>query len=306
MEGQRVIDFKGQVAIVTGAGNGLGRSHALALASRGARLVVNDLAGPDGTSLAAESVADEIRDAGGEAFAHGADVSDMDQVQDMVEHAMDRWKQVDILVNNAGILRDKSFGKSSLTDFRLVLDVHLMGSVNCSKAVWDIMKAQNYGRIAMTTSTSGIYGNFGQTNYGAAKMGVLGLMNVLSHEGFKNNIRVNALSPAAGTQMTEHLLSEEMYSFLKPETVTPGLLFLVSEHAPSRAILSAGGGGYSMTKIVETEGIWLPDEEQSPESVSANWHAITDPAGERWPDSGSDILQHFVEKARSALGRVPS
>jgi NAD(P)-dependent dehydrogenase (short-subunit alcohol dehydrogenase family) len=201
------IRYDGRVAIVTGAGNGLGRSHAIELAKRGARVVVNDLGGArDGTggsSEAARAVVAEIEAAGGEAIANGANVAKFDEVEAMVQEAMDKWGRVDILVNNAGILRDKSFGKGTMDDFRLVLDVHLMGSVYCTRACWDIMKAQEYGRIVVTTSSSGLYGNFGQTNYGAAKMGVIGMMNTLVQEGAKYNIRVNALAPTAGTRMTE-------------------------------------------------------------------------------------------------------
>jgi NAD(P)-dependent dehydrogenase (short-subunit alcohol dehydrogenase family) len=186
------IRYDNQVAIVTGAGAGLGRSHALALAARGAKVVVNDLASADGAmSEGSLAVVAEIEKAGGEAMANGANVADMQQVQSMVEQAMEKWGRIDILVNNAGILRDKSFSKMSIEDFKLVVDVHLMGSVNCTKAVWEIMKQQNYGRIVMTTSSSGLYGNFGQANYGAAKMAVVGLMNTLCIEGQKNNIQVN-------------------------------------------------------------------------------------------------------------------
>jgi len=203
------IRYDGQVAIVTGAGNGLGRSHAIQLAARGAKVVVNDLGGTvdgsGGGSTASQAVVAEIEAAGGEAMAHGANVADFEQVQDMVAKTMERWGRVDILVNNAGILRDKSFGKGSLEDFKLVLDVHLMGSVNCTKAVWEIMREQNYGRIVVTTSSSGLYGNFGQSNYGSAKMGVIGMMNTLAQEGAKNNVKVNALAPTAGTRMTEGL-----------------------------------------------------------------------------------------------------
>jgi NAD(P)-dependent dehydrogenase (short-subunit alcohol dehydrogenase family) len=224
------INFEGRVAIVTGAGNGLGRSHALALAERGAKVVVNDLGGArDGTGASSDAAMDVvalIEAAGGEAFAHGANVANFDEVQDMVAQAMEKWGRVDILINNAGILRDKSFSKMDLADFKLVMDVHLMGSVNCSKAVWEIMRGQNYGRIVMTTSSSGMYGNFGQSNYGAAKMAVLGLMNTLVLEGGKNNIHVNALAPTAGTRMTEDLMPPEVLSMLTAESVTAGAIIL--------------------------------------------------------------------------------
>ncbi len=218
------IRFDGRVAIVTGAGGGLGRQHALALAARGARVMVNDLGGTldgaGGTPKAAQAVVDEIRAAGGEAIASGASVTDAAAVQAMVDETMKTWGRVDILVNNAGILRDKSFTKMALDDFRVVVEVHLMGAVNCTKAVWDIMKAQNHGRIVMTTSSSGLYGNFGQSNYGAAKMALVGLMQTLSIEGAKNNIRVNCLAPTAATRMTQDLMPEAVLDLLKPEAVT--------------------------------------------------------------------------------------
>ena len=226
------IRFDGRVAIVTGAGGGLGRQHALALAARGAKLVVNDLGGTldgnGGTTSAAQTVVDEIRAAGGEAIASGASVTDAAAVQAMVDAAVKTWGRVDILVNNAGILRDKSFTKMTLDDFRLVIEVHLMGAVNCTKAVWDLMRAQNYGRIVMTTSSSGLYGNFGQSNYGAAKMALVGLMQTLAIEGAKNDIRVNCLAPTAATRMTEHLMPEAVLKLLQAEAVTPGLLALVA------------------------------------------------------------------------------
>ena len=237
------IRYDGKVAIVTGAGHGLGRSHALALAARGAKVVVNDLGGAkDGTggsSEAAKAVVAEIEAAGGEAIANGANVAKFDEVEAMVKQAVDAWGRVDILVNNAGILRDKSFGKGSMEDFRMVLDVHLLGSVYCTKACWDLMKEQEYGRIVVTTSSSGLYGNFGQTNYGSAKMGVIGMMNTLAQEGAKYNIRINALAPTAGTRMTEGLIPEKAFELLTPETVTPAVLYLVSEDGPTRTILAA-------------------------------------------------------------------
>ena len=240
------IRYDGKVAIVTGSGGGLGRCHAIELAKRGAKVVVNDLGGSvDGTgagSEAAQAVVAEIEAAGGEAIANGANVAKYDEVQAMVKQTMDKWGRIDILVNNAGILRDKSFHKGSLDDFKLVLDVHLMGTVNCTHACWEIMREQAYGRVVVTTSSSGLYGNFGQSNYGSAKMGVIGLMNTLTHEGSKYNIRVNALAPTAGTRMTEGLLPDEAFEKLTPETVTPAVLYLVSEDAPSRTILAAGAG----------------------------------------------------------------
>ena len=300
------IRYDGKVAIVTGAGQGLGRSHALALAERGARVVVNDLGGAkDGTggsSEAAKAVVAEIEAAGGEAVANGANVAKFDEVQAMVQQAMDAWGRVDILVNNAGILRDKSFGKGSMEDFRLVLDVHLLGTVYCTKAVWDIMKAQEYGRIVVTTSSSGLYGNFGQANYGSAKMGVIGMMNTLAQEGAKYDIRINALAPTAGTRMTEGLMPEKAFELLTPETVTPAVLYLVSEDSPARTILAAGAGSYAVAKIVETEGRWLPEAEQTPEGIAAHWDEITATAGERALNAGFEQTAKMLTQAAEGLG----
>lgn len=299
------IDFTGQVAIVTGAGNGLGRCHALELAKRGAKVVINDLGGArDGSgasSAAADEVVNLITEAGGEAFAHGANVAKYDEVEDMVKQTMEKWGRVDILVNNAGILRDKTFAKMELADFQLVMDVHLMGSVNCTKAVWQIMRDQNYGRIVMTTSSSGMYGNFGQSNYGAAKMAVLGLMNTLVLEGAKNNIRVNALSPTAATRMTEDLLSEELLAMLQPEAVTAGLLTLCHEDSPSRMILCAGAGGYASTRLFETEGTFIPADQQSPEAVQDKMSAICDISIQGELASGSGQTEKFLKMAAAHL-----
>jgi len=297
------ISFAGKVAIVTGAGLGLGRSHALQFAARGARVVVNDL-GPDGQpSATALAVVAEIEAAGGEAMAHGANVANMAQVEDMVKQVMAKWGRIDILVNNAGILRDKSFGKMSLDEFRLVIDVHLMGSVNCTKAVWDIMKQQNYGRIVMTSSSSGIFGNFGQSNYSAAKMAVIGLMNTLSIEGQKNNIHVNGLAPTALTQMTEGLMPENSKDLLTPETVTPAVLFLCSENAPTKIIMGAGAGTFAVSRIYETDGLWLPEDQQSPEGIAANWDKIYDNSGQKELAGAWEQTLKFVTKAAEAQGR---
>ncbi|MFT5427111.1 MAG: NAD(P)-dependent dehydrogenase (short-subunit alcohol dehydrogenase family) [Gammaproteobacteria bacterium] len=298
------IKYDGQVAIVTGSGAGLGRSHALALAARGAKVVVNDLGGKDG-SLSASSleVVAEIEAAGGEAIANGANVADMVQVQSMVEQTMAKWGRIDILVNNAGILRDKSFGKMSIEDFQLVIDVHLMGTANCTKAVWDIMKAQNYGRIVMTTSSSGLYGNFGQANYGAAKMGVIGLMNTLCLEGHKNNIFINCLSPTARTAMTEELVSDKrILEMMSVESVTSGLLALVAEKSPNRVILGCGAGGYARAVITETDGIYLPPEQQTPENVLAHWDAINDQSNAKELQQGWMQTNKYVAKAAKYHG----
>ena len=298
------INFKGQVAIVTGAGNGLGRLHALALAKRGAKVVVNDLGGArDGTGAsasAAQSVVDEIKAAGGEAMANGASVTDYDAVQAMVRQAMDAWGRVDILVNNAGILRDKSFAKMEMADFRLVMDVHLMGAVHCCKAVWPIMNAQKYGRIILTTSSSGLYGNFGQSNYSAAKMALVGLMQTLSIEGAKNDIRVNCLAPTAATRMTEELMSAAVLKTLAPEAVVPAVLVMASRDAPSRAILCAGAGTFEAANITLTQGVWLGIDETTPERLAARLNEATAREGEIVPQSGAAQGGNEIGKANAA------
>jgi NAD(P)-dependent dehydrogenase (short-subunit alcohol dehydrogenase family) len=299
------IRFDGRVAIVTGAGGGLGRQHALALAARGAQVIVNDLGGTldgnGGTPKAAQRVVDEIRAAGGTAIANGASVTDAVAVQAMVDEAMRAWGRVDILVNNAGILRDKSFAKMTLDDFRLVIEVHLMGAVNCSKAVWEIMKAQNRGRIVMTTSSSGLYGNFGQSNYGAAKMALVGLMQTLSIEGAKHDIRVNCLAPTAATRMTENLMPEAVLDLLKPEAVTPGLLALVADDAPTRAILCAGAGAFERAHITLTEGVFVGIAADAAERVAFHFDAISDRSGETVPASGNAQGTLETGKAMRAL-----
>ena len=266
------VEFKDRVAIVTGAGGGLGRSHALELARRGVKVVVNDLGGAvDGTggsSTMAEQVVAEIIAAGGEAIANGANVTKVDEVEAMVAEAIEKWGHVDILVNNAGILRDKSFSKMTMDDWRLVVEVHLHGSATCTKAVWNHMKERGYGRIVMTTSSSGMYGNFGQTNYGAAKAGLSGFMRTLCLEGAKYDIRINTLSPTARSRMTENLMPEEILEKLTVESVSAGLVYLVCDDAPNRMILCAGAGGYSETKVVETQGINLAEGDQTAENVA--------------------------------------
>lgn len=296
------ISLEGRVAIVTGSGRGLGRAHALALAERGAKVVVNDLAGPEGISENAEAVAGEIRAAGGESISNGANVADWEQVQAMVRQAMDQWGRVDILVNNAGILRDKSFLKMSMEDFRLVIDVHLIGTANCTKAVWDIMRDQAYGRIVMTSSSTGLYGNFGQSNYGAAKMAMVGLMNTLHLEGAKYNIHVNCLAPAAGTAMTEGLIPEAAFRLLAPESVSPGVVFLASEGAPSRKVLCAGGGSFAVYKGFETEGISLAPDRVTAEGVADAWEAINQEEGMQELQGGFEQTTKFVKQGAKAHG----
>ncbi|MDD0837066.1 SDR family NAD(P)-dependent oxidoreductase [Curvibacter sp. HBC61] len=298
------LDFTGRVAIVTGAGGGLGKQHALALARRGAKVLVNDLGGAvdgaGGSVGAAQAVVDEIRAAGGEALANGASVTDVAAVEAMVQQAIDAWGRVDILVNNAGILRDKSFTKMDLSDFRLVVDVHLMGAVHCTKAVWPHMNAQKYGRIVMTTSSSGLYGNFGQSNYGAAKMALVGLMQTLSLEGAKNNIHVNCLAPTAATRMTEGLMPADVLAALQPEAVVPAMLVLAAENAPTRTILCAGAGTYEAAHITLTEGVHLGLTDDTPERLAARLAEVTDRQGEQVPQSGAAQGTNEVGKAFAA------
>ena len=275
------MTLNGRVAIVTGSGGGLGRAHALFLARQGARVVVNDLA-----IEAAERVAAEIAAAGGEALAIAASVSDEAAVAAMVEQTIQHWGRIDILVNNAGILRDKSFAKMTLDDFRLVVDVHLIGAAVCSKAVWDIMRAQRYGRIVMTTSSSGLYGNFGQANYGAAKMALVGLMQTLAIEGEKYDIRVNCLAPTAATQMTDGVLADDSLRLLDPTLVSPGLLLLADADAPTRAILCAGAGHFAAAHVTLTEGRHLGAGDEVGVRLLRDWANIADPAGEIVPAYG--------------------
>ena len=286
-----MIDLKGRVAIVTGAGGGLGRTHALLLAQRGARVVVNDL------GEGAQSVAREIAEAGGEAHAALCSVTDAAAVENMVQETLKAWGRVDILVNNAGILRDKTFAKMSLDDFRLVLEVHVMGSVNCTKAVWETMREQKYGRIVMTTSSSGLYGNFGQSNYGAAKMALVGFMQTLALEGAKYGIRVNALAPTAATQMTQGILPEEQLKLLRPEFVSPAILALVAEDAPTRAILCAGAGGFELANITMTQGVHVAGEPPAAEEIVAHWAQLADRREEMVPEQGWMQSQHELKKA---------
>ena len=300
------LDFKGRVAIVTGAGGGLGKQHALLLASRGAKVMVNDLGadvhGEGGSVSAAQAVVDEIRAAGGEAMVNGASVTDFDAVQKMVQQAMDAWGRVDILVNNAGILRDKSFAKMELANFKLVMDVHVMGAVHCTKAVWPIMQAQNYGRIIMTTSSSGLYGNFGQANYGAAKMALAGLMQTLSIEGMKHDIRVNCLAPTAATRMTEGLMPQAVLDALQPQAVSPAMLVMASEDAPNRTIICAGAGSFEVANITLTQGIHLGTGADVPERLLQALAQVRERTGETVPLAGSEQGTLEVGKAMKAHG----
>ena len=294
------IRFDGKVAIVTGAGGGLGRQHALELARRGCKVVVNDLGGAvdgsGGSSEAAEHTVAEIKATGGEALANGSSVTDDTGVAHMIAQAMDAWGRIDILIANAGVLRDKSFSKMEISDFEFVVGVHLMGTVKPTKAVWEIMREQNYGRIVVTTSSTGLYGNFGQTNYGAAKLGLVGFMNSLKIEGQKNNIHVNAISPVAATRMTETLMPPEMLEKLKPEYVTPGVVYLCSEEAPTGAILTAGGGAFALARLYETEGVYLGEGGLSVEEVRDNWAKIADPAGQQAYVNGGEQTQKFFRR----------
>jgi NAD(P)-dependent dehydrogenase (short-subunit alcohol dehydrogenase family) len=300
------IRFDNRVAIVTGAGAGLGREHALGLAARGAKVVVNDFGGgvdgSGGSSAPAEETVAMIKAAGGEAFAHGADVSNEAQVADMVAKAMRDWGRVDILVNNAGILRDRTFAKMTLADWDAVMRVHVTGSTVCSLAVWPHMREAGYGRIVMTSSSSGLYGNFGQSNYAAAKMAVVGLMNVLHIEGAKANIRVNTLAPGAATRMTQDLLPPAVIALMTPQSVTPGLLYLVSEDAPSRTILCATAGGFAVTRIQETEGLWLDDADNTSETIAARFAEIADTAVLHPYETGGPQVMKFVGKAAAGKG----
>ncbi|HEY0413067.1 MAG TPA: SDR family NAD(P)-dependent oxidoreductase [Allosphingosinicella sp.] len=295
------ISFEGRVAIVTGAGGGLGRAYALELARRGARVVVNDLGGArDGTghSDAAAAVVAEIEAAGGTAMANGASVTDLAQVEAMVAAANEQWGGVHILINNAGILRDKSFARMDMEDFRAVVDVHLIGSANCAKAVWETMRERGYGRILMTSSSTGLYGNFGQANYGAAKLGVAGLARTLHLEGAKYDIRVNTVAPTAATRMTQDIFPPDMLGLFNPDNVVPAALFLVSENAPSDMIVGAGAGVVQAAYVTLTPGYALPEGRRTVEEVAANWDRIASREGEIVPQSGAEQAMMILKTLR--------
>ena len=287
--------LKGRTAIVTGAGAGLGRSHAVTLARHGARVVVNDI-----SEQAAEAVAREIAAAGGEAIGIAASVTDEDAVARMVERALSSWGRIDILVNNAVILRDRTFAKMTLAEFREVIDVHLMGAVVCPKAVWDLMREQRYGRVVMTTSSSGLFGNFGQANYGAAKMALVGLMQTLSLEGEKYDVRVNCLAPTAATAMTDGLMPPETLARLAPKLVSPGLVALVGEDAPTRAILNAGAGHFARSNVTLTQGAWIGGREGAAERLVAEWDRVGDRAGEIVPGYGFVQIERELASVEAA------
>jgi NAD(P)-dependent dehydrogenase (short-subunit alcohol dehydrogenase family) len=298
------ISFAGRVAIVTGAGGGLGRAYALELARRGAKVVVNDLGGSrdgTGTSDAALQVVDEIRSAGGEAFADGSSVTEFEQMQALVARAKADWGGVHVLINNAGILRDKSFTKMEPADFELVVKVHLLGSAYATKAVWDLMREQTYGRILMTASSTGLFGNFGQANYGAAKLGLAGLTKTLYLEGAKYNVRVNTLAPVAATRMTEDILPEAAFKAFAPENVVPAALYLVSEDAPSNAIVGAGAGAYHSAWVTMNPPLILGEDDRTVEGFAANWGRISDRNGDFVPQSGSEQSQAILSAIQAAF-----
>ena len=295
------ISFRDKVAIVTGAGGGLGRCHALQFAERGAKVIVNDLGGSvdgsGGSSEAADKVVEEIKAMGGDAISNGSSVTDKAGVKKLVDDAMAAYGRIDILVNNAGVLRDKSFAKVTLDDFEFVVDVHMMGSVYCTKAVWPIMVEQKYGRIVMTSSSSGIFGNFGQSNYGSAKMGVVGLMNTLRIEGQKNNIKVNSLVPVAATRMTENLgMPDAVFDSLKPESVSPAVIFMASEDAPDGVMISAGAGVFAMAEIVHSEGIALKGDDLNADMLAEKWSEASDMTNSKALRSGAEHTAHIFKK----------
>ena len=293
------IRFDDQVAIVTGAGGGIGKEHALELARRGAKVVVNDLGGSvdgSGTSDAAEAVVAQIKLEGGEAMANGASVTDLPAIQAMVKDVMDKWGRIDVLINNAGILRDKSFHNVTMEDFNLVMDVHFQGTLNCTHTIYPSMREQGYGRIVFTSSSSGVFGNFGQSNYGAAKMAMVGLMNTLKIEGQKYNVFSNSITPVAYTRMTEGLIPEDFGKNMQPEYVTPAVIYLSSDQAPNGAIMAAGAGVFSRIVIQETMGVSLgTGDDMTPENIAANWDGISDMDDARALQNGGEQTLKIFE-----------
>ena len=300
------VRFDGRVAIVTGSGAGLGRSHAMLLASRGAKVVVNDpggsVDGTGGANAVADQVVAEIKAAGGEAIANHASVADEKSAQSIIDTAMNAWGRLDILVNNAGVLRDKSFNNLDMVDYEFVNQVHHFGTAYCTKAAWPIMRKQQYGRIVVTTSGSGTVGNFGQSNYGAAKMAVNGLINVLRHEGAKYNIRLNAISPSALTRMTESLLPPDIGPWMKPELVSPAVAWLCSEECDQNGeILAATAGGYARVQYFVTEGVQFdPAEPVTIEMVRDSIGKIRD-LSTATPYTG---MMGNVDKKLREMGRI--
>ena len=299
------ISFEDRVAIVTGAGGGLGRAYALELARRGAKVVVNDLGAArdgSGSSDAAAAVVAEIEAAGGVALANGASVTDAEQVEAMVAAAREKWGGVHILINNAGILRDRSFAKMTADDFRAVVEVHLIGSATCTKAVWETMREQGYGRILMTSSSTGLFGNFGQANYGAAKLGLAGLARTLQLEGAKHGIRVNTIAPTAATRMTEDIFPPEMLALFNPDNVVPAALYLVSDQAPNNVVVGAGAGVVQAAYVTLTPGYALPEGRRTVEEVAANWERIADRSGEVVPQSGAEQAMLILKTLQESRG----
>jgi len=285
--------FSNKVAIVTGGSRGIGRAVVQALAREGARVAF--------TYAQNKALADQIAN-GDTVLGFQADVTSLEQAKDLVKQVKEKFGRVDILVNNAGILRDKTFAKMEINDFRAVLDVHLMGAVHCTKAVWEIMRAQNYGRVVLTTSSSGLYGNFGQSNYGAAKMALVGLMQTLSLEGAKHNIRVNCLAPTAATRMTEGLLPAELLARMKPEAVSPAVVYLASEAAPTRAILCAGAGSFERAYVTLTPGAFIGIGQDAADRLAAKIETISNRANDIVPESALDQGRIEITNAQAAAG----
>ena len=285
------IGFKGKVALITGAGAGLGRIYALDFVKRGGMVVINDINNPYDVLM-------EIDEMGGQGMASEADITSLDQIQDMVDRTMDRFGRIDVLINNAGIGGDKSFGNLTAGDSANITNVHLRGTIRTTRVIWPIMMRQAYGRIVVTTSASGLYGASGQAPYSAAKMGVVGLINSLAQEGQKYNIRANALAPVAYTEATSSLYPPEAEEFMKPEQVSAGMMFLCSERAPNGAVLCAGGGAFTKAEVMESQGISLEPSEVTPEAVANNWERIADMTGARTHSTAGDQLGKFFAMAK--------